>query len=125
MKNIKWLLYSLLFLFVSQFSPAVSDDAASNDTVQLPVYVNSIDEMKLKYDGSFLGGHIKLDNGYVLRIIDYDNRDDNVISTWESGDIVYFKTVKCSDELVLGVHNIQGNNKDQVEPYVLFDLLQT
>lgn len=119
MKNLKRLFSGLLFLMViCHFGHA----QAGNHT-ELPVYQNTIANISLGYKDAMLGGTIKLNNGLLLRIVDYNNRDDNVMVKWQAGDIVTLKAQIKDEVLIISAKRLNEQNPE-VELYLIFDVTQ-
>lgn len=109
----------LLLLVVCSFGKA---EAGDKPQTGLPIYHNVISNISLGYEDAMLIGTIKLDNGMVMRIVDYNNRDDNVLKTWKAGDVVAFEAHVKEEALILSAKRIFGPDEDKVEPYVIFDV---
>ncbi|HEV8051980.1 MAG TPA: hypothetical protein VGP47_05750 [Parachlamydiaceae bacterium] len=124
MKILRTVFSSLLLLTaVCQFAPAVSHAEAT--VVSLPNYQNMITDVQFEYEGSMLGGVIKINDNLVLRIKDYKNRDDNVMKTWHPGDFVSLESQKTDDTLILTVKRINGAHGESVVAYTVFDVLDS
>lgn len=122
MNVLKTIFSSLLLLMVAcQFSTA---EAATNEN-QLPVYQNIITDISLEYEGALLGGTIKINDSQILRIKDYKNRDDNVMKNWLPGNLVAIEAHKIDNVLVLSLNRIGAAKDENVEPYVIFDVLDS
>lgn len=120
MKNVKWFVYSLFFLFTCQFSGA---SATTPPVVSLPVYQNIIADITLEYENTLLVGTLVLDNGDVFRISDYKERDDFLMNQWSIGDVVTIHTTSRNHQLALFAKDEQFG--DDVEPYVVLDVIAT
>lgn len=121
MNVLKTLFSSLLLLVVAcQFSSA---EAATN--TPLPIYQNVISDISLGYEGALLGGTIKINDGAILHIKDYKNRDDNIMKTWHKGDIVAFDVESVDESLILSIKRLTGCKDEAVEPYVIFDVVDS
>lgn len=123
MNAIKFLVCSLMCLFTLP----ITELAATTD---LPVYSNVIEYIHREYnEKNQLDAKIRLDNGAVLNVVDFDHRDDNVLMTWSPGDRLSFSTTTREGQLLLKVENkgnaeeIGGRKKDEVVPYVIYDLI--
>ena len=123
MKNLKVIFSSLLLLLlgVCQFNSL----QASNKKTALPVYQSVIKEISLGYEDAMLAGVIKLDNGLIMRIVDYKTRDDNVMNTWRAGDAVAFKADLKDEALILSVKRLHEPDHEKVEAYVIFDVIES
>jgi hypothetical protein len=103
----------------------ITRESKANPNAVLPVYSHRIDSINLKYENSLLGGTITLDNGYVLKIVDYKTRDDNAMTLWQQGDDLWFEAESNDNQLVMAVTNQQDKDKYKAQPYVIFDLLDS
>ena len=121
MNFMKLFILNVLAIVTCQFSQVSAASPATADSVPLPTYNNRISEAHLSYDRAFLGGTIQLPNGYIFNVVDYKQRDDNALLLWKVGDRVEFTPTTKGDQLFLIVKNLEGNDKDIVEPYVVFD----
>ena len=119
MNSLKTFISSLLLLLV------VCQAANANTSTTLPVYVNIIADTSIGYENDMLTGTIQLENGCIMRIVDYKTRDDNVMKTWHAGDAVAFKAHVYNEALILSVKRISGPNENRVEPYVIFDVINS
>lgn len=124
MRNINLFVLNVFALLVCQFSQAF----CANNTVPLPFYDTRIASINLGYDKALLNGRIQIDNGYIFRIVDYKERDDNVLLTWQKGDRIVLVPHTKGSQLFLSIQNAQRigkKDKTAVEPYVIFDALET
>ncbi len=121
MKCLKMFFSSLLLLLVvCQFS-----QVQATNSIPLPVYQNVIADISLAYDQAMLAGTITLDNGLILRILDYKTRDDNVMNSWQPGDVLVFKADVKDDALLLATKRISGPDQEKVEAYLIFDVIDS
>lgn len=98
----------------------------TNVKTNSPVYRNTIADVSINYEGALLAGTITLDNGVVLRIVDYKSRDDNEIKTWASGDLLRFKSkVDGEKGHLLSAKKINSNREEAVEPYLVYDVMDS
>lgn len=135
MKNLPIIAASLLMV-VCQNTPAYTADHGlsarsvehtyskvhQDNQTSLPVYQNTIAEISLGYEGAMLKGSIKLDNGVLLHVMDYNQRDDAAMTTWHQGDILKFRAEVDSDKGLLLSAKRWGKNKEKVEPYLVYDV---
>ena len=127
MKMSKILFSSLLFVAAFQANPAQAKEIGTTKEIvikpdhHLPVYQNTIAAISLDYEDSLLIGSIKLDNGLVLRIVDYKTRDDNVMKTWSVGDVVSFDPKVKNDTLILTMKR-EGQDTGDVEAIAILDV---
>jgi hypothetical protein len=114
----------LLLLVVCQAAPSFADQPT-----KFPVYQNAIADIEVGYSedtGSTLfGGTIKLDNGCLMRIVDYKTRDDNVMKTWSAGDALVFRSQVIDDALILSAKRIYRAKEETVEPYLIYDVINS
>ena len=118
---------SSIFLSLAAFQVsclAAHQTKEASSTV-LPIYTYKIDSVNLQYEDSFLGGTITLDNGYILKIVDYKSRDDNAMTSWQSGDALWLDAESRDNQIVMVVSNEQNKDKYKAQPYVIFDLLES
>lgn len=118
MKLLKTLFSSLLLLLAVCQTSQVQ---ATTEENRLPIYQNSIANISLGYEDALLAGSIKLNNGLILRIVDYKTRDDNVMKTWAVGDVVSFKSQIKDDALILTAKRV-NHSEDEVEALLILDV---
>ena len=124
MKNIKNMILTLFLVLSAVEIPHVQ--ATASHAGSLPVYQKVISEISLRYDNAMLNGTITLNDGAVLRIIDYKTRDDNAMSNWHAGDAVVFNSHANKEKLILEVKRVVDGHVDEgVEPYVIFDIINS
>jgi len=119
MINLKKTLSSLLLIMVA------CGTAQADNSTNLPVYQNIINEINVGYEDTQLTGTIELENGCVMQIVDYKTRDDNVMKKWHAGEVVAFDAHIMDDALILSAKKIHGPDENKVEPYVIFDFTNT
>ncbi len=96
----------------------------TNVKTHSPAYHNTIADISIDYEGALLAGTIRLDNGVVLRIVDYKSRDDNEMKTWGPGDVLRFESRVLGEKgLLLSAKKINGNREGVVEPYLVYDVI--
>src|SRR5690349_1552577 len=93
----------LLLLVVCQAAPAFADQPT-----KFPVYQSTINEIIVGYEdnSTLFGGIIKLNDGSLMRIVDYKTRDDNVMKTWHAGDALEFRSQVIDEVLILSAKRI-------------------
>ncbi|MBA3815501.1 MAG: hypothetical protein H0X29_03085 [Parachlamydiaceae bacterium] len=91
----------------------------------LPIYQNVISDISLGYDCALLTGTIKLVGGQIFHIKDYKKRDDNLIKTWKRLDVISFEAKIVDEALLLIATPLNVPKEDIVEPYLVFDVLES
>ena len=102
----------LLLLGLCQFSQVLADP---------PVKEQTISNISLVWEGGHLNGTIVLTNGWIFHITDYKKRSDTEIASWGPGDILAFDAGTSGGVLYFTATRSNGNNPDGVEPYLIFD----
>ncbi|MBA2728314.1 MAG: hypothetical protein H0U49_09110 [Parachlamydiaceae bacterium] len=110
----------LLLLVVCQAAPSFADQPTN-----FPVYQSVIADINVGLEGTLFAGTIKLENGCLMRIVDYKTRDDNVMNTWQAGDVLEFKSHVIDDALILSAKRLYRPKEETVEPLLIYDVVNS
>lgn len=125
MKGFTKMLSSVLLLLVTCQAAPVSASCMHSTKHNLPCYQNVITDISLGYEDAMLAGTIVINDGEILRVLDYKTRDDNVMKTWKKGDVLSLDAHVKDDGLVLVAKRLNTPNPDEVKPYVIFDVVES
>ena len=112
----------LMIMTASVCSNLSANQNAAIEENQLPVYSNNLAGISLDFEDRLLTGLIETDSGLVFRIVDYKNRDDNVLKTWQAGDVLSIKSSIDHDVLVFDIKRTNVEDSDEVEVVAVLDV---